>query len=171
MLQKNIFVERKDMVNKEIIENGFFKIEKKLNEEFIGQKTFNKELCDYFKEKIEEDSKGILLIVEERDIFKNSVLKYFFEELNYYKFVKNSKIDEIDLAAYKFNLVYNAFLTDLYEKLNNDSQCLVFKNTDKAGVHHLVAEIEQYSCPVEESVKQSLDYLLEAPFVKASYSK
>ena len=50
MLQKNIFVERKDMVNKEIIENGFFKIEKKLNEEFIGQKTFNKELCDYFKE-------------------------------------------------------------------------------------------------------------------------
>ena len=117
------------MVNKEIIENGFFKIEKKLNEEFIGQKTFNKELCDYFKDKIEEDSKGILLIVEERDIFKNSVLKYFFEELNYYKFVKNSKIDEIDLAAYKFNLGYNAFLTDLYEKLNNDSQCLVFKNT------------------------------------------
>lgn len=47
----------------------------------------------------------------------------------------------------------------------------IFKNTDKAGVHHLVAEIEQYSCPVEESVKQSLDYLLEAPFVKASYSK
>ena len=87
------FLKRKDMVNKEIIENGFFKIEKKLNEEFIGQKTFNKELCDYFKEKIEEDSKGILLIVEERDIFKNSVLKYFFEELNYYKFVKNSKID------------------------------------------------------------------------------
>lgn len=28
------------MVNKEIIENGFFKIEKKLNEEFIGQKNF-----------------------------------------------------------------------------------------------------------------------------------
>lgn len=47
----------------------------------------------------------------------------------------------------------------------------IFKNTDQAGVRHLVAEIEQYSCPVEESVKQSLDYLLEAPFVKASYSK
>ncbi|MGU9335613.1 AAA family ATPase [Clostridium perfringens] len=136
------------MVNKEIIENGFFKIEKKLNEEFIGQKTFNKELCDYFKEKIEEDSKGILLIVEERDIFKNSVLKYFFEELNYYKFVKNSKIDEIDLAAYKFNLGYNAFLTDLYEKLNNDSQCLVFKNTDKASedILNVLSGISPNSC-------------------------
>lgn len=47
----------------------------------------------------------------------------------------------------------------------------IFKNAEKAGVRHLVAEIEQYSCPVKESVKQSLDYLLEAPFVKASYSK
>ena len=47
----------------------------------------------------------------------------------------------------------------------------IFKNADKAGVKHIVAEIEKYSCPVEESVKQSLDYLLDAPFVKASYSK
>ena len=47
----------------------------------------------------------------------------------------------------------------------------IFKNADKAGVKHIIAEIEKYSCPVEESVKQSLDYLLNAPFVKASYSK
>lgn len=89
-----------------------------------------------------------MLIVEERDIFKNSVLKYFFEELNYYKFVKNSKIDEIDLAAYKFNLGYNAFLTDLYEKLNNDSQCLVFKNTDKASedILNVLSGISPNSC-------------------------
>lgn len=46
----------------------------------------------------------------------------------------------------------------------------IFKNADKAGVKHIIAEIEKYSCPVEESVKQSLDYLLNAPFVKASYS-
>lgn len=45
----------------------------------------------------------------------------------------------------------------------------IFKNADKAGVKHIVAEIEKYSCPVEESVKQSLDYLLDAPFVKAAY--
>ena len=47
----------------------------------------------------------------------------------------------------------------------------IFRNTDKAGVQDIVAEIEKYSVPVLESVKQSLDYLLEAPFVKASYSK
>lgn len=47
----------------------------------------------------------------------------------------------------------------------------IFNNAGKAGVQHIVAEIEQYSCPVEESVKKSLDYLLNASFVKASYSK
>lgn len=47
----------------------------------------------------------------------------------------------------------------------------IFRNADKAGTQNIVAEIEQYSCPVMESVKQSLDYLLDAPFVKASYSK
>lgn len=47
----------------------------------------------------------------------------------------------------------------------------IFKNADTGGVKHLVAEIENYSYPVEESVKKSLDYLLDAPFVKASYSK
>ena len=47
MLQKNIFVERKDMVNKEIIENGFFKIEKKLNEEFIGDYN-DEEIIDIY---------------------------------------------------------------------------------------------------------------------------
>lgn len=47
----------------------------------------------------------------------------------------------------------------------------IFKNADKGGVKHIIAEIEKYSCPVEESVKQSLNYLLDAPFVNASYCK
>lgn len=46
----------------------------------------------------------------------------------------------------------------------------IFKHAATAGVRHIVAEIERYSGTVEESVKQSLDYLLDAPFVKASYS-
>ena len=45
----------------------------------------------------------------------------------------------------------------------------IFRHTDMAGVRDIVAEIEQYSLPVLESVKQSLDYLLDAPFVKESY--
>ena len=47
----------------------------------------------------------------------------------------------------------------------------IFNNAKTAGVKNIVAEIEDYSCPVMESVKKSIDYLLEAPFVKASYSK
>ena len=43
----------------------------------------------------------------------------------------------------------------------------IFKNAKTAGVKHLVAEIESYSMPVEKSVEVSLDYLLDAPFVKA----
>lgn len=39
------------MVNKEIIENGFFKIEKKLNEEFIGQKLSIKSYVITLKKK------------------------------------------------------------------------------------------------------------------------
>ena len=47
----------------------------------------------------------------------------------------------------------------------------IFSNTDKAGVENIVAEIEQYTMPVEESVAVSADYLLCAPFVKTSYQK
>ena len=47
----------------------------------------------------------------------------------------------------------------------------IFNNAEVAGVQDIVAEIEGYSMPVEESVKVSIDYLLNAPFVKASYSK
>ena len=47
----------------------------------------------------------------------------------------------------------------------------IFKNAKTAGVNYLVAEIEGYSMPVEESVEVSLDYLLDAPFVKSSYAK
>jgi sugar phosphate isomerase/epimerase len=47
----------------------------------------------------------------------------------------------------------------------------IFRDADRAGTRHIVAEIEHYSKPVLESVKESLDYLLDAPFVKASYAK
>lgn len=47
----------------------------------------------------------------------------------------------------------------------------IFKNADIAGVQDIVAEIEGYTMPIEESVKVSLEYLLEAPFVKSSYAK
>lgn len=45
----------------------------------------------------------------------------------------------------------------------------IFRNAKTAGLEYAVAEIEQYSVPVEQSVEQSARYLLRQPFYKASY--
>lgn len=45
----------------------------------------------------------------------------------------------------------------------------IFNNTDASGVKHLVVEVEKYNFTPAESVKKSLDYLLDCPLVKASY--
>lgn len=47
----------------------------------------------------------------------------------------------------------------------------IFRNTDAAGTKHLIVEVENYNFTPIESVKKSLDYLLNCPLVKASYSK
>lgn len=47
----------------------------------------------------------------------------------------------------------------------------IFKNTDVAGVKHLVVEVEAYNYTPAESVKKSLDYLLNCSLVKTSYSE
>ena len=46
----------------------------------------------------------------------------------------------------------------------------IFRNAAKAGLEGFIVEVERYSYDdVERSVKESIDYLLDAPFVKASY--
>lgn len=47
----------------------------------------------------------------------------------------------------------------------------IFQNTDVAGVKHLIVEVEKYSFEPQESVKRSLEFLLNNPLVKASYVK
>lgn len=47
----------------------------------------------------------------------------------------------------------------------------IFNNAKTAGVKHIVVEVERYTDGVEKGIKESIDYLLKAPFVKASYSK
>ncbi len=47
----------------------------------------------------------------------------------------------------------------------------IFQNTDVAGTKHLIVEVEKYNFTPEESVKKSLEYLLNCPLVKESYSK
>ncbi|MDL2304478.1 sugar phosphate isomerase/epimerase [Bacteroides sp. OttesenSCG-928-D19] len=47
----------------------------------------------------------------------------------------------------------------------------IFKNTDVAGTKYMVIEVEKYNHEPAESVKLSLDYLLQCSLVKKSYSK
>lgn len=48
----------------------------------------------------------------------------------------------------------------------------IFNNADVAGLEHFIVEVERYSYDdVERSVKESVDYLIHAPFVAASYAK
>ena len=47
----------------------------------------------------------------------------------------------------------------------------LFKNLDNSGAEYLIVEVEKYNFDPLESVKMSLDYLLENENVKADYSK
>lgn len=47
----------------------------------------------------------------------------------------------------------------------------IFNNAKTAGVKHIVVEVERYTDGVEKGIKESIDYLRKASFVKASYSK
>jgi len=47
----------------------------------------------------------------------------------------------------------------------------IFHNAATAGLQDYVIEVEGYTMPIVESVKVSLDYVLEAPFIKVSYSE
>jgi len=112
-----------------------------MNNEIIGQGEFIHKLCNYFKEKFEEDKKGILLLAGKRGTFKKASVRLLFEKLNEEGITEDYHIDEIDLASYNFNLGYNAFLSDLYEKLNSSSQVIMFKNTEKASENILIVMI------------------------------
>lgn len=47
----------------------------------------------------------------------------------------------------------------------------LFQNIDKTGVEHIIVEVEHYNFEPLESVKMSIDYLLNNENVKADYSK
>lgn len=46
----------------------------------------------------------------------------------------------------------------------------IFNNADKAGMENYYVEIEDYTNGIENAAKESAEYLLNAPFVKADYS-
>lgn len=144
------------------IQNKFIDIENILNNELIGQEEFAHGLCNYFEEKVSDNAKGILLLIGEKDTFKKSSIRILFENLKNYNLVTNEEIDEIDLGSYNFNLGYNAFLTDLYEKLNSSSECIIFKNTEKVSddILKVLSSIHPNEC-----LELNDDYIIKNKFL------
>ena len=105
-------------------------------------------------------------------MIENTNPEYVFFQMDVYWIVRgqHSPVDYFNKYPGRFTVLH---IKD--DKEIGDSGMVgfdaIFRNAKVAGVKQIVAEIEGYSCPVEESVKKSLDYLLDAPFVKASYSK
>lgn len=150
------------LMEKKNFNNKFLNIEKKLNNEIIGQVDFIHKLCDYFKVKFQDGDKGILLLVGKRGTFKKASVRLLFEELNKENINEEYTIDEIDLASYNFNLGYNAFLSDLYQGLNSNSQVLMFKNTENASKNILKVLSELYP---NTCLKLREDYIMKNKFL------
>ena len=98
--------------------------------------------------------------------------EYVFFQMDVYWVVRgqNSPVDYFNKYPGRFNIFHIKDHREIGQSgmVGFDA---IFKNAKTAGVQYLVAEIEKYSMPVEESVEVSLDYLLNAPFVEKSYTK
>ena len=115
------------------IKNKFDNIERELNKELIGQQDFTKQICGYYENKLINQEKGTIFLIGEKETAKKTIIRKTFNYLKDLSIVENTTVNEIDLASYNFNLGFNVFITDLYEKLSDNSACLLFKNTEKAS--------------------------------------
>ncbi|MGL5649652.1 MAG: AAA family ATPase [Clostridium sp.] len=135
-----------------------------LNKEFIGQESLIEGLSNYFINKINNDNKGIILILGEKDTGKKTLVKEIFKLLKEDGKVKSSEIDVIDVASYNFNFGINAFLTDLYKVLNNNSEGIIFKNIKKGKkeVLEILSNIHPNTClNLLENYKMKNEILVE----------
>lgn len=105
-------------------------------------------------------------------MIENTDPEYVFYEMDVYWVVigKNSPVDYFNKYPGRFKVLHIKDLREVGQSgmVGFDA---IFKNTDTAGVQHIIVEVEKYSTPnIEKSVQESIDYLLNAPFVKKSYS-
>ncbi|GAA0239395.1 AAA family ATPase [Metaclostridioides mangenotii] len=112
-------------------------VEKELTDRLIGQDKFISDLCSFFYEKFKNNECGMLFLIGDEETGKKTSVRTIFESIDYSKpqnsnSSNNTKIVELDLSSYSFNFGYYAFLTDLYEALNSDTECILFKHADKA---------------------------------------
>ncbi|NFI54998.1 AAA family ATPase [Clostridium botulinum] len=115
------------------IEENLLKIDKSFNNYVIGKKNHIPKLINYFKEQLNNNSKGILLIVENRLSLIHNELKILFIELHKADLISNSNISEIDLSEYNFKSGYNIFLSDFNKALKDDSEAIIFDNLEKSS--------------------------------------
>ena len=137
---------------------------------FVGKKCKEKGLVfgyhnhDYEFRKVENQSVMIDFMIE------NSNPEYVTFEMDTYWVVKsgNSPVEYFKKYPGRFKLLHVKDHKELGESgmVGFDA---IFKYTDIAGVEHLVVEVEEYDHTPLESVKLSLDYLINNPLVKKNY--
>ncbi len=105
-------------------------------------------------------------------MLENTNPEYVFFEMDVYWVVmgRNSPVDYFNKYPGRFHVLHIKDHREIGQSgmVGYDA---IFKNTSTAGVKHIVVEVEKYSYEPEKSIKMSIDYLVDAPFVKASYSK
>ena len=101
------------------IDVKFKNIEKLLKNELIGQDLYIKNLITYIKEKTVKNEKGVLILVGEKDTGKKTSIRILIEEMYKEKLIESDNINEINLDTYNFKLGYNAFLSDLHDRLKS----------------------------------------------------
>nr|WP_255489731.1 sugar phosphate isomerase/epimerase [Dysgonomonas sp. 25] len=103
-------------------------------------------------------------------MLENTNPEYVFFQMDVYWVVRGgqSPVDYFNKYKNRFTLLH---IKD-HKELGQSGMVgfdAIFKNTDAAGTKGLVVEVEQYNYEPAESVKKSLEYLLNCPLVKESY--
>ncbi len=105
-------------------------------------------------------------------MLENTDPKYVGFEMDVYWVVmgKQSPVEYFEKYPGRFKLLHIKDRKELGESgmVGFDA---IFKHIGKAGAKYIVVEVERYSFEPEVSVKKSIEYLQNAPFVKPSYSE
>ena len=105
-------------------------------------------------------------------MIENTNPEYVFFEMDVYWVVRGqqSPVDYFNKYKNRFTLLHIKDNKELGQSgmVGFDA---IFKNTDAAGTKHLVVEVEKYNFEPLQSVQKSLEYLINCPLVKESYTK
>jgi sugar phosphate isomerase/epimerase len=106
-------------------------------------------------------------------MLENTNPEYVFFEMDVYWMVmgKASPVDYFEKYPGRFTVLHIKDHREIGQSgmVGFDA---IFRNAATAGMKHMVVEVERYSYDdIEKSIRMSLDYLLRARFVKASYNE